>query len=77
MEGGSTVQAVDVALQELLPPGKPGLTEVGGFCTRRVVVDQFGTARDDQHRGEPRWDEENPADAEVAQVERVEFFGIR
>jgi hypothetical protein len=41
-----------------------------------VVVDQLGAARDDQHRGEPRWDKENPAHAEVAQIERVEFFGI-
>jgi hypothetical protein len=63
--------------QELLPPGKPGLTEVCGFCTRRVVVDQLGTARDDQHRGEPRWNKENAAHAEVGQIERVEFFGIR
>ena len=60
----------------LLPLGKLRLTEVGGFRTRRTVVEQLGMTRDEQDRGEPRRDDMHPAGLEVTQLELVELAGV-
>ena len=52
------------------------MAEIGGFGAGRMVVDQFGIARDDEHRRQVRRHDKYPAHAKMAEVEFIEFAGL-